>query len=812
MSTEHRRWTGRWIWDRTDGTEPNAYVLFRRTFELREPPARALLRITATTRYHVYLNGERLGEGPPKSQPYHTYFDEYVLGAGADPAARGAVAASPYPLPVAATLERGDNVIAVLVQHVGYDDDSVGGLLAELLPIGRDGTAGDAIVATDGEWKVTRSAAWRADSFFCFFNRVVPYQEHFDARRIDPRWTSARYDDSRWSFAAVRSTRGHDRPPRVAPWTGLVPRDIPWMRETRRYASTVAEVGEITAAMNRMRSDDLSIALSQPSLPLELATVSDPDALCSADGECSLGCSTGHRRDTRVGIREPVVMLDFGRIINAYVEVDVTGPVGARIDLGYAERLLDGHFNNAIEGQFADSITLREGRTRRRIFAWKAFRYVRVRVHDAFAPLVIHELAAVETAYPFEARGSFRSGDAELDSIHEISEYTVRLASNEYITDTPWREQGQWLGDVAAVTFGAIFACFGDTALNAKFLRQSGATQHPSGPLGNMTNTYSAKWQGAHIDFSLWWLMAVRDYYRYTGDEQIVHDLYPTAVKLIETVLAHRNERGLIEDMPYTVFIDWADVDTTGVCAAFNAITAGALDAIAELADVRGDTWQANRSRAAREALRAVFDETFWVDAESLYCDAVDGTRSTGRFSEQANAAAIEFGLAPTGRTEAIIDRLWARGDAFLAGTNNGVTEANPFFTAVVLKALARAGRHDLGVRLIRDRWGRRMLDAGSTSTHEEWSLHGSWRRGDELMPIMRTMSHAWGAFPARWLIEHLAGIEILEPGCTRLRVRPVTGVVNYESRFPTPRGEVSVTVRDDEVTVEAPKDVEVER
>ncbi|MFW6260659.1 MAG: hypothetical protein ACOC6J_03665, partial [Spirochaetota bacterium] len=215
-----------------------------------------------------------------------------------------------------------------------------------------------------------------------------------------------------------------------------------------------------------------------------------------------------------------------------------------------------------------------------------------------------------------------------------------------------------------------------------------------------------------------------------------------------------------------------------------------------------------------RRRIADSFGAVFWQQDEGLFCDAVDdpdgvdsggGRVPTGRYSEQTNAAAIVFGLASAEQSAAIVERLWAGGDRFLAGTNNGVTEANPFFTSVVLKALSAAGRTDLALEVIRDRWGGRMVDAGSSSTHEEWSIHGSWRRGDELTPIMRTLSHAWSAFPARWLIEYLAGIEIVEPGCRTVRVRPVAAAFDYDVIFPTPRGEIAVSRRDGEIEVRVP-------
>ena len=42
-----------------------------------------------------------------------------------------------------------------------------------------------------------------------------------------------------------------------------------------------------------------------------------------------------------------------------------------------------------------------------RIHNWQAFRYVRLRVHDAFEPLVLDDFRAEVVEYPFEERGAF---------------------------------------------------------------------------------------------------------------------------------------------------------------------------------------------------------------------------------------------------------------------------------------------------------------------------------------------------------------------------------------------------------------------
>jgi hypothetical protein len=110
----------------------------------------------------------------------------------------------------------------------------------------------------------------------------------------------------------------------------------------------------------------------------------------------------------------------------------------------------------------------------------------------------------------------------------------------------------------------------------------------------------------------------------------------------------------------------------------------------------------------------------------------------------------------------------------------------------VVLQALAQLGRMDLALQLIRDRWGKRMLDHGATSTYEEWTTNGS-RRSGKFEPFMRTQSHAWSACPAEFLIRNLIGLDILVPGCSSIRLRPAITDFDYDVTFPMPQGPVRV-------------------
>ena len=754
------RWRGKWIWAGGPGTESNVYYYFRKEFDLSETAETAPVRITADTRYDLYVNGSHAARGPVLSQPYFQYYDTHD---------------------VARLLRPGRNCIAVVVYHIGHFQDTRGGLLLEL------DADGIPVTQTDPSWRVTRAAAWMQDTHYFRMNKAVPYQEVFDSRRVPDGWSDAKFDDGGWAKAAAISARGMDAPPAVCPWSKLVPRDIPPLEETVLKPATVVCVEECLAIDHRMKPLDLSLGLSTVGKPINYSVLENAESLVEGgSGATLVRCSTNHLDGVFDGVYDPCIVLDFGRIITAFVEIDIEGPAGGMVDIGYAERLTDDRFVNSIEGQFATRLVLRGGRQTFRSFNWLGFRYVKVRFRKCYEETKVHGFRAIDSTFPFEERGAFTSSDERLNRIWEISRATIRLCSNEFLTDTPWREQGQWLGDVAAVTLGGIYACFGDTALPGKFLRQSAANQMPTGFITNMTNSISFDWRNVIPDYSLWWIQAVWDHYLYTGDEKWIHQCYPTVLKIVYSLADYVDEYGLVDNMPYWIFIDWAAVDRRGECAAYNAIFYGTLDAVRKMAAMKRDDYTLQLADEIRATMQANFMQRLFDPDRGCLADAnIDG-RLSPRVSEQANMIAIQYGLCDDEAARAIVD-------AFYVRKSVDYTRAEPFFTWQVLKALDRIGRFDLAMAVVRERWGW-MIERGQSSCSEEWGRHGSWRSG-EYSTIMRTESHAWSACPVEFLTKTLIGLEILEPGCKRIRLSPKADALDsFNVTYPTPLGPIAVT------------------
>jgi alpha-L-rhamnosidase len=369
--------------------------------------------------------------------------------------------------------------------------------------------------------------------------------------------------------------------------------------------------------------------------------------------------------------------------------------------------------------------------------------------------------------------------------------------------DTPFREQAQWLGDVAAVTVPCIYSCFGDVKLPRKFITQAAMNTRPTGLLANISNVASTDWANDIPDYSLWWVMALWRHYEYTGDISIIHECYPEMQRVMRVHLERVGADGLLGQMMGWVFIDWAHIDVKGKCAPYNALFAGACDAASLIASVKGDAWARDLYFKAAADVRAAFFSAFTDPGTGVIADAVDCGKMSERRSEQGNAAAIAFGCVDDRAAARIIDALFEK------RTVNAI-EAQPFFMVVVLEALRRQGRTDLAIRLIDERWGGRMLDLGRTSCTEEWYENGSWRNGD-WQGFERTHSHAWSACAVEFLIKGLAGVEIIKPGCRAVRIRPYRADFPYKTVFPTPLGDIAVCWDGKRATVEAPGGIDIE-
>jgi hypothetical protein len=85
-------------------------------------------------------------------------------------------------------------------------------------------------------------------------------------------------------------------------------------------------------------------------------------------------------------------------------------------------------------------------------------------------------------------------------------------------------------------------------------------------------------------------------------------------------------------------------------------------------------------------------------------------------------------------------------------------------------------------------------------------------------MNFRHSFCHGWASGPTSWLSEYVLGVQIVEPGCKAVRIKPNLGDLKWvEGAFPTPYGIIKIrhdknpdgSVRS---SIEAPDDVKVLR
>ncbi len=278
-------------------------ALFRRVFNVEDVPQRAPLRLSADSRYVLWVNGAEVGRGPIRSQPRRLRYDEYDI---------------------AEHLHLGRNVVAVLVTYYGHANSfwqpaASSGVMGRDAQLVVEARIGEMWLVTDERWRVSRSRAWRALGAGQSLD-AVPV-ELLDARELDPAWIEPEFDDSTWVPATVLKAT-HDgafaesRPP-VDPYGAMLPRNIGMLGGPRVVAPSVTlqtapPVPDLSDHPAQRLVQQLREAGNKQTVQLPLTVDRTQDAAA-------------------------LLTVNFGRIVAGHVELEVDAPPGVRLDLFYQE-------------------------------------------------------------------------------------------------------------------------------------------------------------------------------------------------------------------------------------------------------------------------------------------------------------------------------------------------------------------------------------------------------------------------------------------------------------------------------------------
>lgn len=207
-----------------------------------------------------------------------------------------------------------------------------------------------------------------------------------------------------------------------------------------------------------------------------------------------------------------------------------------------------------------------------------------------------------------------------------------------------------------------------------------------------------------------------------------------------------------------------------------NAFHYQALRQMSQLAQAMGRKDDAENFRAKADKAFASFNKAFFDAKRGLYIDG----EGTDHASLHANAFALALGLVPPERVKTVAEFIKSRKMA-----------CSVYAAQFLMDALYDAGESQAALDLLTAtdmRSWMNMIRSGASMTMETWDI--------KFKPNT-TWNHAWGAVPANTVGRKLCGVEPIEPGFARARIRPqVASLTQVSAVIPTIRGPVSMEIK----------------
>lgn len=398
------------------------------------------------------------------------------------------------------------------------------------------------------------------------------------------------------------------------------------------------------------------------------------------------------------------------------------------------------------------------------------FAYIELTEPDTFVRLYALQGVSIYRDIPY--LGSFHCNDELLDRIYDTCAYTVHLSMQNLLWDGIKRDRLVWIGDMHPEML-TIRTVFGTQSIVDESLRYVAE------------NSVLPGWPNGITTYGMWYLMTLKDWYWYCGNESLVSELSCYWKPLLMQLLPLVHEEGEIlreEEFARGYFLDWPSREHPEARGGIHGLFELALCAATELCRVTEDVELAERCKHKAKVL-------------------------AGASFEPGEKKQVTAMLQLAGITE--------REKAKIALTDGGGRGMSTFQSYYILKAVTQTENVSLALAMLREYYGT-MLDVGATTFWEDFDL--DWvREGatiEEVLPegvydihgdngrfcykgFRHSLCHGWSAGPAAFLAEEVLGIRIVSPGCRRVSVRPELGNLKWvKGTYPTPYGTIKVEAR----------------
>jgi alpha-L-rhamnosidase len=716
------------VWPRGKDKEMNVTVGFRAVFDW-DAAQNALLCMTGSSLYRVYVNGEFAGHGPARGPHGFYRMDEWEL--------------SPY-------LKAGKNMVAIEV--VGYNVNSYylpnqpAFLQAEIRVDGtvlratsEDSDDFQAALLSERIQKVQRysfqrpfieyyrwresSHAWRTDDTLALAVETCAEAEHkaVIARGISystfqKRSPVAKQERERFTIGNVPEVYWKDRSlTDIGPTLG-------------GYAEGELEVVP-TLEMQEVRTIKTSLT-SSPYKAEEALRLS------------ALSCQ----------------IIDWGLNRTGFLGGKFTCRERTKLYLIFDELVTDGDIDfTRMDCANVIGCELEAGSYDLESFEPYTMRYVKLLVMDGHCE--VEALYLREYNNPDTERAVFQCNRAELNAVYAAGAETFRQNASDLLMDCPSRERAGWLCD-SFFTARVEHVLTGGSKMERSFLENYLLPERFDPlPAGMLPMCYPADHDDGNFipNWALWFILELQEYLARTGDLQLVQALKPKVYALFDYFRPFLNEDNLLENLEQWVFIEWSKANdyVQDVNYPSNMLYAAALQAAGSIYD---DFRLAEQASGIRHTIaEQSYNGSFFIDNAVR----IDGKlQLTNHTTEVCQYYAFYFGIAtPDSHPELwtiLVDQFGPSRDARQVYPD--VPEANAFIGNYLrLDLLSLYGR------------SRQLLEQ-----MEGYFIHMAERTGTlwEHAGNLASCNHGFASHVVYWLYQDALGLKGIDPIAKKLIVQ----------------------------------------
>ena len=622
-------WTAHYIWDGT--TNENNFAYFRKTFVVTNKPDLAKVYVTAHDDYLLYFNGQLLGRGPARCDPY--YFGQYNA------------------YDITKLIKVGTNVFAASGHWKSRCINSgINGQPAFLLEARLNNSDGSSsTIGTDQSWKTLAQTAF-IETNAAYLPPSGPQKRPSvqpDPSRKNVTWHDL--DDPRWasSTVAVRA----DYHTVFVSYGGA---GGAGNRTAIQFDSRIEPTGWRTAGF-----DDSGWA------PATFVDCSDYHLFAQM---APLEREQAELKPLNVTFTNGAWYVDFGRCIDGWPKLTMhANHSGDVVRLEYFQ--MTGERKPAGWDEYTCS-----GGTE----TWDAdfgrhTSFQVIKISGYAGQLSASDVRGIWAYCDADVAGYFRCSSGLLNSIYEMCERSARQNVQQAIISVDAnREQSPWTADSWNIG-NVLLYNHRNTMMIDKVLRDYAVEQFPD---GNFPACCPAQRSRYIPEWSMYWPMLLWQQYLFSGDETLLREMSPRLTRFLDWMKTWQDSKTKLPNPPGWRISDYAGGNMPN--GGYNIATACQyyenLRIASRICSVLDETNQSNEYSIQAEEIKTCINSNLFNG--EFYLSRTDRKE----MFPLASAWALRFDLEPPAAKSSILTAILAPGkpniggyggDAFYSGVLN---------------------------------------------------------------------------------------------------------------------------------------------